>query len=184
MNRWYARRRWVYWSLVILLALDAMVYFGWLRRPLALPGSNPAAVARLEREVTEQAREVARLRRVRNRAPQLRPQLERFTRERFLAAQRGFSRVAAELEEAANEAGVNLDRVSYKIAVARDESELVRIEIGTSVKGGYRNLLRYLEELERSPHFYLINELKVEGAERGQVQLEMRLATYFRRSRA
>jgi len=33
MSRWYAYRRWVYTALVVLLVLDAGVYFGWVQRP-------------------------------------------------------------------------------------------------------------------------------------------------------
>ena len=182
MNRWYARRRWIYFGLVILLGVDGVVYFAWMRRPAVLSQADQAQVARLSQEVAEQAAEVARLGRVREQAPRLRPQLEQFAAEHFLTEQTGFSRVAAELEDAASQAEVRLGELSYETQVEKAQPDILRVEISTSMEGAYPNVLHYLEELERSPHFYLINELRVAGAEGGEVRLEMRLATYLRRS--
>ena len=184
MNRWYARRHRIVLALLALLALDAGVYFGWGRRPAAQPEFDPARLERLTQEVSQLAAEVARLERVREQAPRFRPHLEKFAAERFPAERTGSSRVAAELETAAEEAGVVLGRVSYESAPERSQPDLVRVDITTSVEGEYADLLRYLDELERSPHLYLINELNVDGSQRGQVRLQVRLATYFRRGGA
>lgn len=184
MNRWYARRHRMALGLLALLALDAALYFGWVRRPATEPEFDPARLERLSQEVSGLAAEVARLDRVREQAPRFRPQLEKFAVERFPAERTGFSRVAAELEAAAEEAGVVLGRVSYESAAERSQPDLLRVEITTGVEGEYADLLRYLDELERSPHLYLINELNVDGTLRGQVRLQMRLATYFRRKAA
>lgn len=182
MTGWYRRRHWVYLSLVCLLLLDGVVYFGWVRRLAGLPATEPAQLAALEREVGGRVAEVARLRRVRDQLPQLRPQLDKFTAERFPSERAGFSRVAEELDATASETGVQLGRVAYQSQEEKDRPELLRIEITTNVEGGYPNLLHYLEALERSPRFYLINELNVVGTEGGSVRVEMKLATYFRRS--
>ena len=37
MNRWYARRHWIALGCLVLLALDAALYFGWVRRPVSAP---------------------------------------------------------------------------------------------------------------------------------------------------
>lgn len=181
MNRWYARRHWITLGLLVLLAADAAVYFGWVRQPAATPDSDPAQLERLDREVAQRAAEVARLERVREQAPRFRPQLEKLAAERLLAQATGFSRLAAELQQAAEEAGVALGRVSYQTAEERSQPDLLRVEITTSLEGNYSDLLRYLEELENSRHLYVISELNLDAAERGQLRLQMRLATYFRR---
>ena len=43
MSRWYAYRRWVYTALVVLLVLDAGVYFGWVQRPPMAPELSSTA---------------------------------------------------------------------------------------------------------------------------------------------
>ncbi|MBI2956181.1 MAG: hypothetical protein HYY26_02590 [Acidobacteria bacterium] len=180
MNRWYAHRRWIYLGLAALLAVDAAVYWGWVSRPVGETQPDPAALAALEEEVAGLGAEVARLRRVVEQAPRMGPQLEGFVRERLWVEQAGFSGAAAELEETAREAGVRVGRATYETLEEKEQPDVRRVEIATSIEGNYPNLLRYLEALERSPHFYLISELRVSSSEERQVRLEMKLATYFR----
>lgn len=184
MNRWYARRRWIYGGLAALLALDAALYFGWLHRPVERAENDPAQLALLEQEVAERAAEVARLKRVREQAPQLNAQLNQFTDKHFLTERKGFAEVAAELEEAAKAAGARLSQVDYDNRAERDRPGLLRVEMRTGVEGSYLSLLRYLDALEHSPHFYLINELSVAGARGRRLQVQIHLATYFRQGKA
>lgn len=184
MNRWYARRRWVYLGVIALLLFDGVFYFGWVHRREAQPAAGSTQEESQEKEVAGLAAEVARLQQVQEEAPQLAPKLEKFVKERFWPESKGFSRVAAELDEAAGEAGVRLAQVNYRNRAEAEPAGMVRVEIGTGVEGGYANLLRYLDALERSPRFYVIDELSVTGAEGGQVRLEMHLTTYFLRGRA
>lgn len=181
MNRWYARRWGIYLAFLALLGVDAGVYWGWVRRPGAQAGADPAQVARLNQEVAERAAEVARLGRLREQAPRLRPQLDQFVAARFLPERTGFSRVAAELDDAAAQADAALGRVAYDTTPEKAQPDLVRVEMATSVEGDYPALLDFLGALERSPQLYLLNDLSLVGTQGGQVRLEMRLATYFRR---
>ena len=182
MSYWYQRRLWVYGALAALLLLDAVVYFGWVRNPAAVADADPAQVALLEEEVAELAAEVERLEQVQVQAPQLGPQLDRFVAERFLEESTGFSRVNAELNRAARAAGVVLSRVTLDTEEVKEQPGLLRVEVLADVQGRYSNLLRYLDALERAPHLYLISQLSVGTARGGRVQVQMRIATYFRRS--
>lgn len=184
MNRWYARRHWIALGCLVLLALDAGLYFGWVRRPVSAPEFDPAQLERVSQEVAALRAEVARLERVREQLPRFRPQVEKFASERFLAERTGSSRVAAELNDAAEAAGVVLSRVTYQTSAERAHPDLVRLDVSGTIEGQYAQLLRYLEELERSPHLYLLNDLTLESSTRGQVRLQVRLATYFRRGAA
>ncbi|MBI4467307.1 MAG: hypothetical protein HY656_07770 [Acidobacteria bacterium] len=184
MNRLFAVRHGITLGLVALLALDAGAYFGWVRRPVGPFETEPAQVEHLAQEVAARAAEVARLERVRELAPGFGPRLDQFGRERFLPESTGFSAVAAELEEVAQNSGVFLGRVSYQTGVERLRPGLLRVDMATSVQGQYDELLDYLEQLERSPHFYLTSSLTLASARGGQVRLEMRLITYFRRGAA
>lgn len=184
MNRWYARRPWIYGGLVLLLALDAGVYFGWVRRPALPPEAAKLQAAELRHEVARHQAEVQRLERIRAAVPDLQPKLARFSTDHFLSEATGYSSVAADLGDAASKTGVQLQKVSYKPATAQEQESkqfhLVRIEISTQVQGDYVHLLRYLEALEQSPRFYLISRLGLVEVRRGQLSLEMSLATYFK----
>jgi Tfp pilus assembly protein PilO len=182
MQRWYARRLWIYGLLAALLLLDVAVYLGWLRNPEVLSDSNPAQVARWEAEVTDLEKEVARLQTVREQAPHLGPQLDQFVSQHFPAERSGYSQVATDLDQASLAAQVDLNQVGYKPEVDKDHPDLLRVQVALRVGGGYMGLLRFLQELERSPRFYLIEELSVSGASGGSLQVELSLTTYFRRA--
>ena len=182
MNRWHRRRHWIYAGLVLLLAVDATVYFRWVRGSEMSPAVAEAQRGQLEREVSAREAEVTRLRRVREMLPQARPALTSFLRDRFPPEQTGFSAVAVALSNAAREAGVKLENVAYKTRAERQPTELVSVDISADLQGGYSNLLRYLELLEQDTGFYLIEELAVVSSQRGGLKLQTRLVTYFRRS--
>lgn len=182
MNYLHRRRRWVYAILVGLLLVDAVAYVDWFWRPAVVPGYADAMLAQLQREVAAHEAEVARLRRIREELPRVRPALSSFTAEHFPAEQGGYSGVAAALADAARTAGVRLENVGYKVGAQQPRPDLLVVEVSTDLQGAYPNLLRYLEGLEQSPGFYLIDELSLVGSQRGGLRLQVRLVTYFRRS--
>ncbi|MGH9812869.1 MAG: hypothetical protein ACRD4T_07005, partial [Candidatus Acidiferrales bacterium] len=72
----------------------------------------------------------------------------------------------------------------YRESQFKERPEMLQLQINTSVEGSYANLLRFMEELERSPHFFLVQDLNVASQRGGEVKLEMTLLTYFRRGTA
>lgn len=181
MMQWYAHRRWIYLGLVILLALDAGVYFGWVSNPAVVAEADPAQVRQLELEVALLRIEVGRLERVQRQVPRMGRRNDGFVAEKFLSGEEAYAHVDAELFEAARAAGVQLSRVTFEESVEQQRPDLLRVEMVSNVEGTYANLLRYLHALERSPQFYLVTEMNLVGAAGGQIGLRIRMATYFRR---
>lgn len=184
MKRGYTYRRWVYWGLVLLIVADIAVYIGWLRGLAQRTLVDPATLASLESEVGQRAAEVERLRRVRQQAPTAAPRLDAFARERFWSEAEGYSRTLAELTDTAKSAGVRISGTQYRESQFKERPEMAQLQINTSVEGSYSNLLRFMEELERSQHFFLVQDLNVASQRGGDVKLEMTLVTYFRRGTA
>jgi len=184
MKRWYAHRRWIYWGLVLLIVADVVVYVGWGRGLAERIQVDQSALASLEGEVAQRAAEVERLRRVREQAPAAAPKLDAFARDRFWNQTEGYSRTLAELTEAAKSSGVRVSATQYRESLLKERPEMLRVQLSTSVEGGYASLLLFMEELERSPHFYLVQDLNVATERGGEVKLEMTLVTYFRRGTA
>lgn len=93
--------------------------------------------------------------------------------------------VQAEVEQLARQFGINLDSVTYKNQRLEDE-QLDRIEIVVPLEGGYANLRRFLQAVESSDKFLVVERVGlVRGKEGGQLlQLNITMATYFNLSAA
>jgi Tfp pilus assembly protein PilO len=184
MKRWYERRRWIYWGLALLIAADLFFYLGWVRGVAQRIQVDPTMLVSLESEVAERAAEVERLRRVQTQAPTAAPKLDAFARERLWNEAVGYSRTVAELTEAAKNSGARVSATQYRESPLKERPEMLQLQLSTSVEGSYASLLRFMEELERSPHFYLVQDLNVASERGGEVKLEMTVVTYFRRGTA
>lgn len=175
------RQRWFVRALLVLLVLNAGVYF-LLLRPLTAEPIDERAVAALEAEGERAGQEVARLAGMERNLPVTAQQLNQFAREHFLDENAGFSAIVAELEQAAAQVGVRPGRVDFRSDAIKDRPELVRLEITTTLEGGYENLLRFLEALEQAQHFYLLKRLGLGSTTTGSsLQLDLTLETYLRR---
>ncbi|MFQ5817368.1 MAG: type 4a pilus biogenesis protein PilO [Terriglobia bacterium] len=179
-----AKRRgqqWFLGALVLLLVLDAGVYFG-LVQPLASMSFDEKTQAALAVQVERAQAEVARLGQIERDLPATTTHLDQFVTQHFLAEQAGYSAIVEELERAAAAVGVRPGRVDFHPYAVRERPELVRIEIETTVEGRYQSLLGFLGVLERSANFYLLQRLDLASATRGgSLKLNLKLDTYLRK---
>jgi hypothetical protein len=54
-----------------------------------------------------------------------------------------------------------------------------QITIKASVQGGYLGLIQFVNGLERSKKFYLLDDLHLDSSNTGEVRLNLELRTYF-----
>ncbi len=99
----------------------------------------------------------------------------RFYSERLPYA---YSDVAAQLGVIAKRTNVRLSRASYVQAVP--DNGVTELRIDAAVTGEYRALAEFINGLERSHTFFLIENLALSGAQNGLVNVQMRLGTYIR----
>ena len=112
MSPLFQYRRWVYLALLITLALDAAVIFGWIRNPDLVADADPALVENLEQETALLRDEAARLERIRDSVPLMGANAETFKGQWFLRDTDGYRRVAEDLNGAARDARVALTRLT------------------------------------------------------------------------
>jgi Tfp pilus assembly protein PilO len=109
--------------------------------------------------------------------------------EAALAAFRGrvaphqeFTGLIVELQELADEAGLELDKVNYRHDLDRD-NQLLRYQLTFSISGSYREVKRFVHALEQSSRLIAIEQLALQevGEDDGTlVQLQISLETFFR----
>ena len=88
--------------------------------------------------------------------------------------------VQAELARLADQFSINLDQVRYQNEALEDEG-LERFAMVVPLEGGYANLRKFIQAVETSDRFLVIERVALaEGAEGGVLlQLNITLATYF-----
>ena len=59
------------------------------------------------------------------------------------------------------------------------EQALVKVEATLAVEGGYSNLVHFINRLEQSQLFWIIDSLNVSGAISRGLRLTLRMETYF-----
>jgi Tfp pilus assembly protein PilO len=87
------------------------------------------------------------------------------------------------LDKTASESGVNSTRVTYSAPSDVKGTKLVTFEITMPISGTYEQVGRFLQKLERAPHFIIVKQVSMRGrAMDGGVDLDIRVETYFRRN--
>jgi len=123
--------------------------------------------------------DVERGERIRADIPQAGKQCDQFYRDSFLSAGTGYSQIEADLAAIAREAGVRTGGFAFK---RKDITQrgATEIQIGTTVEADYPALIRFINGLERSKNFYLLDSLALTSAATGGIKLQLQLHTYFR----
>ena len=106
-----------------------------------------------------------------------RDQANEFYTARFPAA---YSTISATINDLATKNSVHLTNLAY--TPARAPSGLVELRMDASLSGEYSALMHFINGLERSKTFFLINGLTLTGQQGGLVNLRLRLNTYLRAS--
>jgi len=106
-----------------------------------------------------------------------RDQANEFYTARFPAA---YSMISATINDLATKNSVHLTNLAY--TPARAPSGLVELRMDASLSGEYAPLMHFINGMERSKTFFLINGLTLTGQQGGLVNLRLRLNTYLRAS--
>jgi Tfp pilus assembly protein PilO len=165
-------------ALVVLVAADAVLLFVALRAAAA-----PDAPRRGRDTLREQhqllAADVRRVTAIRAGLPQVQYECDRFFAEQLLPEAGAYSAVVEDLGDIAQKANLRIAATNFK---QRDLEKrgVVQVDITASVDGDYASLVRFINGLERSKNFYLLDSLTLASSSGGTLRLNLQLRTYFR----
>jgi type IV pilus assembly protein PilO len=108
--------------------------------------------------------------------PQARQDIDAFYRDRLPT---GYSAISTDMGKIAAEAGVKVTSERYTQHES-DLPNLPRVEIDADVSGDYLPLVRFINSLERSRLFFIVDDLQLGGEQSGTVKLQIKLETYKR----
>lgn len=176
------RHSWKIWTSVALgalltvdLGLAVFLWPGGRQDPAALEADRD----RLQLQAKLLRADVERGEKIRESLPTAGKQCEEFYRESFLDAATGYSQIEADLGSIAAETGVKTTGFSFKRTDVKERGT-TEIQISATVDADYPALVRFINGLERSKNFYLLDSLRLASEVTGGIRLALDLHTYFR----
>jgi type IV pilus assembly protein PilO len=135
--------------------------------------SRQQELNQLRAQLTSKNRQVEPLRGLDKKIPLAMQQIDDFYKTRFSAHD---SDVAETLGNLSKQTGVKIESTKYKT----DDPEPVglrREEIEASIEGDYQPLMKFLNGLERSKVFFIVNSIGL-ATQNGPIKLQINLETY------
>ena len=108
---------------------------------------------------------------------------EEFSRKNFLTRHSAFSAILTDLEHLASESRLKPVGTSYQLEDEKERPGWTNVEVTLGVEGEYPDLVRFINHLEQSNLFWIIDSLNVAGASTGPpsrgLRLTLKMQTYF-----
>jgi Tfp pilus assembly protein PilO len=173
------------WKLAVKIALGcvlavdgALLVVNW-RTASADPKEQAAELVRLKETQKLLTDDVQKGREIAKRLPGLENECDAFYQKDLLPSSSGYASVIADIGELAKTAGVETSGLGFHPTEIKDRG-LTQVQLTGAVQGDYASLIRLIDEIERSPHFYLLEGLSLTSENSGVIKLQVNLRTYFR----
>jgi hypothetical protein len=176
---WRAWKLWVGIALALVLALDfALAAYLW-RASFQQPQALRAQRDQLALQAKKLRADVSRGEKIRASLPQAGKDCDNFYQQSFLDSPTGYSRIEGDLDAIAKKSGVKISGYTFKQKVIKERG-VTEIEITTNLDADYPAVIQFINGLERSKNFYLLDSLRLTSASTGGIRLDLDLHTYFR----
>jgi Tfp pilus assembly protein PilO len=174
------RKNAIRWALAVLLVLDvALVVVNW-----RASASDPKALRQQKNALEMQRKwldaDVSRANNIKGSLPQIQSQCDKFFTDAFQQASSGYSSVVADVGAIAKEAGLQASAATFRQKEIANRG-ITEVELVATVEGDYPSLVRFINGLERSRNFYVLDSLSLaNSAGTSSLKLNLQLRTYFR----
>lgn len=172
------RNNMIRWVLAAILVADA-VLFGVHWKLNSSPHVQLTDLNRLVMLEKQYRADNARLERFKTELPADEKQWDEFFTTHFHPAGAGYSAISEDLGDLSRSAGLRSDSISFH-QLPPDARGLMQVDITTAVEGDYDSLIQFLNKLEHSDNFYVLDSLALASSSVGKLRLNVHLRTYFR----
>lgn len=133
-------------------------------------------INRLQGELAVKTRQVEPLKNLDTKVKTASHQIAEFYTKRFPAQ---YSEIATQLGKLTSANGMTIEQAKY---TPRDigPGRLQPVEMDAELVGNYNSLAHFINALERSDMFFIINSVSLGGDQQGPVKLNMKLETYLK----
>jgi Tfp pilus assembly protein PilO len=172
------RKAIVRWTLIIIFLVDAgLVAFNYKLNES--PHIAPGELRQMELLEKSYRADNGRLEKFRSELPADEKQWDEFFKTHFSPEGAGYSAVSEDLGRLSHTAGLHTDAITFH-QHNPDARGLIQIDITTAVEGDYESLVSFLNKLEHSERFYVLDSLALASSSVGKLRLNLQLRTYFR----
>jgi len=175
-KRW---KQWVRAALVVVLAADALLLYANWSSTDAGSKAVAAQLAPLRMEEQLQGADVKRVAAIRGRLSEVQRNADKFYGDEFLTAGTGYSTIVGDLNKISKASELRTTNVAFKERPLETRG-VTEITVSTTVEGDYVSVVRFINGLERSDNFYLLDSLTLASSTGGNIKLNLQLRTYFR----
>ena len=159
-------------ALLVLILLDAAAYF-LVNRPLEVwVKDTEDRFTATRREWLQAKIRAARLEKRAAALPVANQQIDAFIQKRIPPRRQGFSKAARLVQDLSQQAGVQLDSLSYRLQEKRT-TPLDDLEINVAIEGDFPKLMVFTHALETSQDFVVIREFRFEEGDQGVLGLHL-----------
>ncbi len=172
-------------ALGALAAFD-LVFYLFAIGPLAESDRERALLAdQFQRQAAERTAQVKRLEATVGKVEKARTEGDKLLASISLERRSAFSSIVSELDQAAKQAGVELGDRGYNVEPIEGSDTLSMMTVNVGLQGDYEHLVRFLNLLDRSPRFLIIESLGAAPQQTGQqagarLNISVRLDTFVR----
>jgi|HubBroStandDraft_3_1064219.scaffolds.fasta_scaffold247411_2 Tfp pilus assembly protein PilO len=162
---------------LILLADIALIGVNW---QLASAQGNPAdelRALRIRRDLM--TADIRRAEAIRAGLPGVQTETANFMEKDLRPTAAWASTIKDDLDALAKESGLQLTTTHFK-QKSIDKRGVDEITISVTMQGAYPSLVSFINSLERSKNFYLLDSLTLDTGSEGALKLNLELRTYFR----
>jgi hypothetical protein len=160
----------------VMLAADVVAMAVLFSPLVGSANSRQQQLSELRVELQKKTREEAPLHSMPQKIDLAKNQINGFYKDRFAAKD---SDLANELGKLVSQNGVRMQQAKYK-EEEPEGSGVIPVEIEGSFSGGYLQLVRFINTLERSKMFFDVDRVGLAGENTGQVKLEIIIHSYLR----
>jgi Tfp pilus assembly protein PilO len=167
---------------LLVLADVALAAYTWEISNAPQAPEKQVALYTMQRNLLKA--DIKRAQDIRDSIPATQKDCERFEQSLFPASSGG-SAVRSELGAIARKKGVDLEDLSFKRTDIADRG-ITEVAIDAAVTGSYKNVIEFLNGLQRSPSLYAVDALTLSPENSSQkgpangIKVALHLRTYFR----
>ncbi len=163
-------------ALIVMLAVDIIAVVLLLSPLVGSSASRQGALQQARMEARQKTREVEPLRGMDKKVVIAGQEIDSFYKDRLPTRE---SEIAGQFGKLASDAGVKLGQVKYDTKEINDVG-LAPINIDANCQGDYKQLVRFINALERDRNFFIIDSVVLGDAQGGTVKLQLKVETYLR----